>query len=724
MLGSRITYWFWVGFMNRFLQLLKHRSGAHPQASRPRSHASIALTQRPKPRWMRSRHRTWIAVALALGLNLPWSFALHGAIAANSQTSDAALSELTPNKSISLKTSLPPDVVLEPLPEAQSRPDSKSDPAASDARSTTPSSKGVEPRDRTTRVAERQILQQRGRLESGDRTLESDGSYYDPYPLNGSAGQQVRIELTSTDFDTYLVLLDPNGQVVGENDDRGQRDSNSVLNVRLERSGEYKIIVNSYDSRGRGSYALTVVDLGTTNDTGSTPSPTTSSSRQPRTMSLTGDLAALAEADRLYLRGQISAAEAIYRRVKPTFLIGANPVLLEERIDETQLSPEARTIWEETQNAIDRNRESNVERLWPQLIDAAPGFVDGQLITAEYLIDGSEEELVIPQLEELALRFPNDADVARLHIKALREDRQRLEASIAARQFAIANPEHPDAAEFTRLADDYMGDFRRVLRERIALQGIGSVAIGVLTGRTSTAVFDGLQLVQLMAMGESGIGDFVANQVKQQSKIITDPEAVAYINELGQKVAQRMGRDEFEYEFYIIEDDSLNAFALPGGKVFIHTGALAAAKTEAELVGLLGHEVGHAVLSHGFKRIVRGQLIASLAREIPLGNILYNLVGLDYSREHERQSDIIGTRVLANSGYAADGLRNFMATLGAASPQRVPQYLSTHPAPDSRVKYLEELVVRNGYNRYSFEGVENLARIQARLGLPEHPVKD
>ncbi|NJN60758.1 MAG: M48 family metalloprotease [Coleofasciculaceae cyanobacterium RL_1_1] len=676
-------------------------------------------TTRPRATRYRSRRLATIATALALGLNLPWLLTLHGAIAADPhelRASHIQLHDLTPNKSISLKTSLPPDVVLEPLPEVQSSPDIKDDPARSQ--------KGVEARDRTIRVTERQILQERGRLERGDRTLDSDGSYYDTYPLNGSSGQQLRIELTSTEFDTYLILLDPSGQPVGENDDRSQSDSNSVLSVRLERSGEYTIVVNSYDNRGRGSYALTVVDLGANGDTSNNPPANTSTTRQPRAMSLTGDLATLAEADRLYLQGQVSAAETIYRRVKPSFLIGTNPVLLEERTDETQLSPEARTIWDETRSAIDRNRESQVEGLWPKLIDAAPGFVDGQLITAEYLIDENEEELVISQLEELALRFPDDAEIARLHVKALREDRQRLEASIAARQFAIANPDHPAATEFTSLADDYMGDFRRVLRERIALQGLGSVAIGVLTGRTSTAVFDGLQLVQLMAMGESGIGDFVSNQVKQQSKIIIDPEAVAYINDLGQQVAQRMGRDEFEYEFYIIEDDSLNAFALPGGKVFIHTGALAAAKTEAELIGLLGHEVGHAVLSHGFKRIVRGQLIASLAREIPLGSILYNLVGLDYSREHERQSDIIGTRVLANAGYAADGLRNFMATLGAANPQRVPQYLSTHPAPDSRVQYLEELVVRNGYNRYSFEGVENLARIQARLGLPERPAKD
>lgn len=674
----------------------------------------------PRQFQARSRRRAVIATAAALGLNLPWCFALQRAIAADLPQAEAAIDELIPNKSISLKTSLPPDVILDPLPEVKTNPrDISSSPNPSQQQV----SKGVVSRDRSTRVAERQILQERGRLERGDRTLDSDGSYYDTFSINGSAGQQLRIELSSSDFDTYLILLNPSGQPVGENDDRRQGDSNSTLNVTLERSGEYQIIANAYDNRGQGNYSLTVVDLGSTGDTTSEP-PNTTTPNQPRAMSLTGDRAALAEADRLYLQGQISAAETIYRRVKPAFLIGANPVLQDERIEATQLTPEARTLWDEIQSEIDRDRESNVERLWPRLIEAAPGFIEGQLLTAEYLIDGNEEDLVIPHLEELATRFPHDAEVARVHVSALREDGQRLEASIAARQFAIANPDHSDAADFNQLADEYMGSFRRVLRERIALQGIGSVAIGVLTGRTSTAVFDGLQLVQLMAMGESGIGDFVADQVKQQSTIITDPEAVAYINELGQEVAQRMGRDEFEYEFYIIEDESLNAFALPGGKVFIHTGALAAAKTESELVGLLGHEVSHAVLSHGFKRIVRGQLIASLAREIPLGNVLYNLVSLDYSRDHERQSDIIGTRVLANTGYAADGLRNFMATLGDANPQRVPQYLSTHPAPDSRVRYLEELVVRNGYNRYSFEGVENLARIQARLGLPEFNSKD
>jgi len=72
------------------------------------------------------------------------------------------------------------------------------------------------------------------------------------------------------------------------------------------------------------------------------------------------------------------------------------------------------------------------------------------------------------------------------------------------------------------------------------------------------------------------------------------------MNDLGQKTAHATGRNDFEYEFYVVLDDDLNAFALPGGKVFVNAGAITHTKSEAELAGLLAHELSHAVLSHGF----------------------------------------------------------------------------------------------------------------------------
>jgi len=660
-----------------------------------------------------------LATLLILGLNTPGGVAqsgLGGQTAGKQQaTIEPTLHHLSANKSLSLKTALPPSPASS----------STFEPLKANKPQTAPP---------TSTAAERLLLEQDGELTRGDRVLTSDRSYYDPYEFAGQSGQTVRIELSSSEFDTYLILLDPNGDVLAENDDQATDTTNSVLTVTLPRAGAYVAIVNAYNSQERGRYRLRIVDVSSQPTPAPNPSPNPAPNNTPTPrpapstaptpsniplnapLNLTGTLATLAQADRLYLQGDIRGAERLYRQAKPAFST-TETTDLPERITAAELSPAAQVIWQQAQTAIARDRETEVENLWTQLLSSAPGFIDGQLAIANYLIDANEEDLVVEALEEAATRFPDDAEIARTRVKALRKDRKRLEASIAARQFALANPEHPDAAEFNQLADEYMGNFRRVLRERIALRGLGSVAIGVLTGRTETAIFDGLQLAQLMAMGESGIGSSIANQVKQQTKLVTDEVVLNYINELGQKVAERMGRDEFEYEFNIIEDKGINAFALPGGKVFVNTGAIAAAKTEAELVGLLGHEVAHAVLSHGFQRIVTAQLLNSLSREIPLGQVLGTLVNLDYSRTHERQSDIVGTRVLNTAGYAADGLRNFMMTLGEENNQRVPQYLSTHPAPASRVRYLEELVIRNGYNRYSFEGVERLAQIQRRLGL-------
>ena len=185
-----------------------------------------------------------------------------------------------------------------------------------------------------------------------------------------------------------------------------------------------------------------------------------------------------------------------------------------------------------------------------------------------------------------------------------------------------------------------------------------------------------------------------------------------------------MGRDDFEYEFYVVRDDSLNAFVLPGGKVFVNTGAILNTNSEAELAGLIAHEVAHAVLSHGFQRIVTnnlydsaGQIISeALKTDIPIGSIVTNLIGLQYSRSNERQADLLGTRVLATAGYAADGLRNFMVTVDKKDGNTGPlSFLSTHPASDDRVEYLEQLIEHNGYNRYAFEGVEKHREIQENL---------
>lgn len=105
---------------------------------------------------------------------------------------------------------------------------------------------------------QRSILNEEGTLDSSDSVLESDGSLYDEYTFEGRKGQQVSIRLESSDFDPYVAVFGPNGSLVGENDDTSESNNNSFLRVVLPEDGSYRILVNAYDSKGRGDYLLRV----------------------------------------------------------------------------------------------------------------------------------------------------------------------------------------------------------------------------------------------------------------------------------------------------------------------------------------------------------------------------------------------------------------------------------------------------------------------------------
>ncbi|NES73316.1 MAG: serine protease, partial [Okeania sp. SIO2D1] len=104
------------------------------------------------------------------------------------------------------------------------------------------------------------LMLEKGVLENGDLVLNSDGSVYDKYTFNGRGGQAITISLESTEFDTYLAIVDSNNQVIGENDDISGDNSNSALSVTLPRDDTYRIIVNGYDEKSWGSYTLMVQD--------------------------------------------------------------------------------------------------------------------------------------------------------------------------------------------------------------------------------------------------------------------------------------------------------------------------------------------------------------------------------------------------------------------------------------------------------------------------------
>ncbi len=433
----------------------------------------------------------------------------------------------------------------------------------------------------------------------------------------------------------------------------------------------------------------------------------------------------LAEADRLYREGNISGAERIYREVKPSYAstVGRNNDVPEPVYDADQLGGAARVYWREAQAGFEQKMPSRLFTALEQLVKDYPQFIPGHLLLVDALNQYNRQEEAIAALERATNLYPNEPSLIAAEIKVLADDKQWLEASISARQFALLFPEHEKAGEFSKIADQYLKKYQGGMKRRLIGQAILSGAINIgdylLTGNAAGGI-PTLQLTMLLLQGESSFGKQFSEAYKQEYRrrgmLVEDPQILEYVDTLGQKVAGLMGRDEFEYEFNVITDDSLNAFAMPGGKVFIHTGALMQLKSEAELVGLIGHEVGHAVLSHGYQRIAKGTLLSNLNRVLPLGDVIAELLNRAYSRQNERQADILGTRVLAGTKYAADGVRNVMVRLDKLYGDKAPPpWLSTHPPSAERVRYLEQMIVENNYNPYGYEGVDELAAIQSRI---------
>ena len=338
---------------------------------------------------------------------------------------------------------------------------------------------------------------------------------------------------------------------------------------------------------------------------------------------------------------------------------------------------------------------------------------------AKILKTDEKTELALEVLHQAAGLYPHEPELIKATIIALADDEKWLEASLYAQQFALMNPEHSQFNEFNELGETYRKKFQSQLKSRLRRNTIANVitgALGVALTGNPFAAMNAVQTTAMMLQGESRIGKSIANYTTKRLAMVEDEEIIEYVNDMGQKLAQMTGRNEFEYNFYIVNDENLNAFALPGGQIFVNLGAIFKTNSEAELAGLLAHELAHTVLSHGFKLMSEGNLTNSVVQYIPYaGGTVSNLIVLNYSRKMERQADVLGTQILASAGYASDGLRNLMVTLNEGKEDLgVLAWLSTHPETQERVHYLEELIVNNGYNRYAYEGVVSHAKIRSK----------
>jgi hypothetical protein len=191
------------------------------------------------------------------------------------------------------------------------------------------------------------------------------------------------------------------------------------------------------------------------------------------------------------------------------------------------------------------------------------------------------------------------------------------------------------------------------------------------------------------------------------------PKVDAYLTQLGTRLAQKLptGGVQYPFEFHCVNDKAINAFALPGGYVFVNRGAIEAADNEAQLAGVIAHELSHVALRHGTNQATKAMLAETGlgifgavfgdttggALLTQLGSFTAGGVLLRYSRTAESQADVMGTQVLYDAGYDPRALAQFFEKLEAETKgKNPPEFFSDHPNPEHRVERVDEEVEKLG----------------------------
>ena len=213
----------------------------------------------------------------------------------------------------------------------------------------------------------------------------------------------------------------------------------------------------------------------------------------------------------------------------------------------------------------------------------------------------------------------------------------------------------------------------------------------------------------LSVQEERQLGAEVEKQMRQQLHFVRDEVVVGYVANLGGDLLRVMGPQPFDYDFYVVEDDELNAFATPGGNVYVNTGLILKARNVSELIGVMGHEMGHVYYRHVAENY-RRQRNTGIAQELGVvavgvlaggaaaqaANLLTGVSAMAYlntfSRDAERQADAFAVETVPKAGFDPNGLVTFFGTLIQQYGDTGDSFLSSHPATKERIENAEAMI--------------------------------
>lgn len=235
------------------------------------------------------------------------------------------------------------------------------------------------------------------------------------------------------------------------------------------------------------------------------------------------------------------------------------------------------------------------------------------------------------------------------------------------------------------------------------------------------------QLALISESQEIAMGKEAAQQVAQQMGLYQDAEMQAYVQRVGQALAAQSERPEIPWQFAIVDDPMVNAFALPGGPIFLTRGILAHFNNEAEMASVLGHEIGHVTARHSVEQMSKQQLAGlglglamilspQVAQYGDLANVGLQLMFLKFSRDDERQADDLGLRYLVRGDWDPDHMPAVFGVISAISRAqaeggRLPEWASTHPDPDNRAQRLQSQIAELGVHEGKTEQQAYIRRL-------------
>lgn len=238
---------------------------------------------------------------------------------------------------------------------------------------------------------------------------------------------------------------------------------------------------------------------------------------------------------------------------------------------------------------------------------------------------------------------------------------------------------------------------------------IGIALISYYSSRVYNPVTGENQHISLTEKQEIALGlQALPQMVQQHGGEYPDARAQEIMDAVGfNLVNQSDAKDtEWPFEFTLLADDqTINAFALPGGQIFMTYALFSRLETEGQLAGVLGHEIGHVVARHGAQRIAKSELTQGItgavvvasgdARAAQVAAMVGQMVNMKYGREDELQSDDLGVRFMGQAGYDPRAMIGVMKILAEShGGQAPPEFFSTHPNPENRIQKIEEAIAK------------------------------